>query len=108
MHSYINCMCNYFGMYTTLYDIYLYIILYTHILYQTTLYIYTIIHVAGPGGVHVFTEQGEPIGLISLHDIATNCAIGSDGWLYITLAHGIARVRIMTKPVRHLSKITRK
>ena len=88
-----------FLMYVILYDTYSYTIPYR---------IHNIICVVGPGGVHVFTEQGEPIGLISLNDIATNCAIGSDGWLYITLAHGIARVRILTKPVRYLSKITRK
>ena len=64
--------------------------------------------IVGPGGVIIFSEEGEILGKIKLHEKASNVAFGTDGRLYITMSHSIARVRVNTKPVRILSKINRK
>ncbi len=56
----------------------------------------------------MFAEDGSLIGKIRLKEIVTNLVFGSDRRLYLTLAHSIARVRVLTKPVRLMGKITKK
>lgn len=50
----------------------------------------------GPGGVHVFTPQGELLGTVSTGKSIANCAIGDGGrWLFLTSSDMIARIALV-------------
>ena len=52
----------------------------------------------GPGGVHVFTPQGERLGRIDTDTAIANCAFGEDGrTLFLASNHMLARIRTRTK-----------
>lgn len=61
------------------------------------------IYTAAPGGVVVFSPQGQLLGrlLIGEH-VATNLAFG-DGYLFITTQNAVLRVKTLTKPARRFS-----
>lgn len=48
----------------------------------------------GPGGVLVFTPEGEHLGTIRTGEATSNCAIGGDGYLYMTADMYLCRVEI--------------
>ncbi len=51
----------------------------------------------GPGGVHVFTPQGEHLGVIDTGQATANCAFGDDGaTLYMTADGYLCRIRTRT------------
>jgi gluconolactonase len=53
------------------------------------------LYCAGPGGVWIFTPQGEHLGTIKLPEIPANCNWGNDGtMLYITAETGLYRVQL--------------
>jgi len=52
----------------------------------------------GPGGVHIYTPQGERLGRIDTGFATANCAFGDDGrTLYLTSHHTLARVPLVMK-----------
>lgn len=52
----------------------------------------------GPGGVHVLTRQGEPLGLISTGTKIANCTFGEDGrTMFLASSTMLARVRTRTR-----------
>jgi gluconolactonase len=55
---------------------------------------------AGRGGVLIFSVVGEVIGSIKLLNSAkaSNIAISSDGWMYITASGSVIRIRTLSKP----------
>ncbi len=54
-----------------------------------------IIFATGPGGVWIFSPDGDNLGLIRTGEKTSNCAIGNDGmYLYMTANHKIMRIRI--------------
>jgi len=52
------------------------------------------IFATGPGGVLIFTPQGKHIGTIRTGEATSNCAIGGDGYLYMTADMYLCRVEI--------------
>jgi len=53
------------------------------------------IFATGPGGVWIFSPEGDHLGLIRTGEKTSNCAIGNDGtYLYMTADHKIMRIRI--------------
>ena len=51
----------------------------------------------GPGGVLVFSPEGDHLGTIGTGSAVANCAFGDDGrTLYLTAANQLARIRILT------------
>ena len=51
----------------------------------------------GPGGVHVFSPEGIPLGRISTGERTANCAWGNDGSvLYMTADTYLCRIRTKT------------
>lgn len=55
----------------------------------------------GPGGLHIFTPEGEHLGLIEMGVPTSNCEWGEDGsTLFITADTAIYRVRLKTKGAR--------
>ena len=54
-----------------------------------------IIFATGPGGVWVFTPEGEHLGLVLTGQATANCTIGSDGkYLYMTADMHLMRIRL--------------
>lgn len=52
----------------------------------------------GPGGVHIFSPEGIPLGRISTGERTANCAWGNDGTvLYMTADTYLCRIRTKTK-----------
>jgi len=52
----------------------------------------------GPGGVHVLSPEGKPLGRIETGEATANCAWGDDGsTLYITADMYLCRVKTKTK-----------
>ncbi len=52
----------------------------------------------GPGGVHVMTPDGTPLGRIETGQATANCAFGGDGSvLYVTADMYVARMQTLTK-----------
>lgn len=56
----------------------------------------------GPGGVHVFTPEGERLGRIETGTAIANCAFGGDdgATLYLASDHFLARIRTATTGFR--------
>jgi gluconolactonase len=53
------------------------------------------LYCAGPGGVWIFTPQGEHLGTIKLPETPANCNWGNDGtMLYITAETGLYRIQL--------------
>ena len=53
------------------------------------------IFTTGPGGVHVVTPEGKPLGVISTGKATANCAFGEDGsTLFLTSSDMLAKVRL--------------
>ena len=65
--------------------------------------IYGNIFASGPGGVLVFSPEGDLIGKFHLDKPVSNVAFGGDGRLYFTVSDMIVRVFIRAKPVRIIS-----
>ncbi|WP_161815338.1 SMP-30/gluconolactonase/LRE family protein [Steroidobacter agaridevorans] len=55
---------------------------------------------SGPGGVHVFSRLGHPIGHIRVAGRTSNCAFGADGYIYITNAQQVVRGKISERFAR--------
>lgn len=56
---------------------------------------------AGPGGVHIITPEGDPLGRIHTGKRTSNCAWGNDGSvLYMTTDDCLTRVKTKTKGAR--------
>lgn len=56
------------------------------------------LYATGPGGVRVFSPEGEVLALISTGTAAANVTFGEDGYtLFITSGDFLARVRLATK-----------
>lgn len=53
-----------------------------------------IIFATGPGGVLVFNAQGDHLGTVRTGEATSNCAIGGDGYLYMTADMYLCRVEI--------------
>lgn len=53
-----------------------------------------IIFATGPGGVLVFSPQGKHLGTVRTGEATSNCAIGGDGYLYMTADMYLCRVEI--------------
>ncbi len=51
----------------------------------------------GPGGVHVLAADGKALGLIATGKPIANCGFGADGWLYLTSADIVCRVKTRTR-----------
>jgi gluconolactonase len=52
----------------------------------------------GPGGVHVFTPEGQALGLIRTGTAIANCAFGEDGHtLFLASNHFVARLRTKSR-----------
>lgn len=49
---------------------------------------------SGPGGIHVFSPQGEHIGFAPVQDRLANCAFGPGGYLYVANCSRVVRARI--------------
>jgi gluconolactonase len=57
-------------------------------------------YAAGPGGVWVFSPQGEHLGTIKTPETPANCAWGDDGTsLYITAVTGLYRVKLAVRGI---------
>lgn len=55
---------------------------------------------SGPGGIHVLSPEGKPLGLISTGKATANCAFGEDGRsLFLTSSDMLCRVRIKTRGI---------
>lgn len=52
------------------------------------------IFATGPGGVLIFTPQGKHLGTVRTGEATSNCAIGGDGYLYMTSDMYLCRVEI--------------
>lgn len=50
----------------------------------------------GPGGVHILTAAGKPLGIVSTGKAIANCALGG-GWLFLTSSDLLARVRLAAR-----------
>jgi gluconolactonase len=58
----------------------------------------------GAGGVHIFTAQGERLGLIETGTAIANCAFGEDGaTLFLASHHMLARLSTRTRGLERLS-----
>jgi gluconolactonase len=57
----------------------------------------------GPGGVIVFSPEGEIMGRLRLDRRVSNLAFGGDGRLYLTAGDLVVRMWIKTKPTRIIS-----
>jgi gluconolactonase len=56
------------------------------------------IFATGPGGIHVFSPQGERLGRIETGTAVANCAFGEDGSTLFLASHDkIARLRTRTR-----------
>lgn len=56
------------------------------------------VFLAVPGGVAVLSPDGTLLGLVYTSGLfASNVVIGGDGYLYVTAAETILRVRVLTK-----------
>jgi len=64
------------------------------------------IFATGPGGVLVFSPEGEHLGTLLTGKKTGNLAFGGDGYLYITADDSVLRVRVHAKPVLQLSMIS--
>ncbi|MDW3652907.1 MAG: SMP-30/gluconolactonase/LRE family protein [Bacteroidia bacterium] len=53
-----------------------------------------IIFATGPGGVLVFSSQGKHLGTVRTGEATSNCAIGGDGYLYMTADMYLCRIEI--------------
>jgi gluconolactonase len=52
----------------------------------------------GPGGVHIFSPTGEPLGRIEPGEAVSNCAWGEDGGtLFLTADTYLCRIRTLTR-----------
>ena len=52
------------------------------------------IYATGPGGVHVFSEDGELMAIIQTNGFVSNCAFNSNySMLYMTVNDKLMRVR---------------
>lgn len=49
---------------------------------------------SGPGGIHVFSAQGQHIGFAPVEGRVSNCAFGPGGYLYITNDNNVLRGKI--------------
>ncbi len=49
----------------------------------------------GPGGVLVLTPEGKHLGTIKTIVATANCAIGGDGYLYMTSHMYLTRVKLL-------------
>lgn len=56
------------------------------------------LYATGPGGVHIFSPDGEHLGTIETGEATSNCAFGDDGSvLYITADMYLCRIVLKTK-----------
>ena len=54
------------------------------------------IYATGPGGVWIFTPNGEPLGVIRPDEVPANVAWGDDGSsLYMTARTGLYRIKLL-------------
>ena len=61
------------------------------------------IYASGPGGVIVFSPEGQIIGSFNLDRPVSNLAFGSDGYLYMTAADLVIRKYVKVKGAVHPS-----
>lgn len=54
-----------------------------------------IVFATGPGGVYVFKMDATPLGRIDPGEATANCAIGGDGYLYLTSDMYLCRVKLV-------------
>jgi len=57
------------------------------------------LYIAGSGGVLILSVVGEVVGSVKLEMKASNLAISSDGWMYITADSSIIRIKTLARPV---------
>ena len=56
------------------------------------------IYATGPGGVHIFTPQGEHLGIIATGQATANCTFGQDGSvLFMTADSLLCRINLNTR-----------
>ncbi|GIW97527.1 MAG: gluconolactonase [Pirellulaceae bacterium] len=48
---------------------------------------------SGPGGIYVFSPQGELLGRLVTGERTSNCTFGPDGWLFMTVDAYLCRVK---------------
>ena len=54
---------------------------------------------SGPGGVFVFNAAGKLLGRLVTNERTSNCEIGPDGWLYVTVDSYLCRVKTTAQPI---------
>lgn len=52
------------------------------------------IYATGPGGVWIISAEGTPLGLVRTGHHTANCALGGDGYLYMTADDYLMRVQL--------------
>ncbi len=52
------------------------------------------------GGVFVFNPGGKLIGRLVTNERTSNCDIGDDGWLYVTVDMYVCRVKTLAQPIK--------
>jgi gluconolactonase len=58
------------------------------------------IYATGPGGVHIFTPQGEHLGTIATGQATANCTFGQDGSvLFMTADSLLCRIKLNTRGI---------
>lgn len=55
---------------------------------------------SGPGGVFVFNPAGKLLGRLVTNERTSNCDIGDDGWLYVTVDAYICRVKTKAQAIK--------
>lgn len=54
-----------------------------------------ILFATGPGGVWIFKSDGTPLGKVNPGEATANCALGGDGYLYLTADMYLCRVKLV-------------
>ena len=52
-----------------------------------------VIWASSKDGISIFAPDGRRLGIIRADDVISNCALGADGWLYMSSNHRLLRVR---------------
>ncbi len=52
---------------------------------------------SGPGGIYVFSDQGELLGRLVTGERTSNCSFGPNGWLFMTVDSYLCRVQTNAK-----------
>lgn len=68
-----------------------------------TVDIYGNVYASGPGGVLVFSSEGVLLCRIHTSQQVTGLTIAPDGTLFLTMTSSVARLKLRTKPIRHLT-----